>query len=196
MKTEPVTLKGIHVVLEPMSLEHVDGLAAVGLGPSIWEFTVGRITTYEEMKADVEKALRDAENGKSLPFVTRILDSDKIVGSTRFGNIDAANRKAEIGWTWIAPQWQRTAANTEAKLLMLSHAFEGWGCIRVEFKTDALNQRSRAATLRLGAVEEGTLRHHMITDSGRFRDTVYFSILAEEWITVKGQLEAKLGRSE
>ena len=107
-------------------------------------------------------------------------------------NIDRANRRVEIGSTWIAPAWQRTAVNTEAKYLMLRHAFEGWGCIRVELKTDALNQRSRNAILRIGAKEEGILRRHLATWSGRVRDTVYFSILDSEWPAVKTALEAKL----
>lgn len=144
------------------------------------------------MRSYVESALNDQNNGISLPFVTKISDGYKIVGSTRFGNIDVANRKAEIGWTWVDPAWQRSFVNTEAKLLMLTHAFEVWGCVRVEFKTDALNERSRNAILRLGAVEEGILRNHMITDDGRFRNTVYFSIIDTEWEHVKAGLVQKL----
>jgi RimJ/RimL family protein N-acetyltransferase len=116
-----------------------------------------------------------------------------VVGSTRFGNIDLANRRLEIGWSWIAPPWQRSAINTEAKYLMLRHAFERLGCMRVEFKTDVLNIRSRQALLRIGAKEEGILRQHMITSSGRLRDTVYYSILDHEWPAIKGELERKLG---
>jgi len=118
-----------------------------------------------------------------------------VVGSTRFMNIDVANRRVEIGATWLAEPWQRTVINTEAKYLMLRHAFETLGCIRVELKTDALNQRSRQAMLRIGAREEGIFRQHMVTWSGRLRDTVYFSILDSEWPTVKANLEAKLRRS-
>ena len=118
--------------------------------------------------------------------------SGKVIGSTRFGNIDAANLRAEIGWTWITPAFQRTAVNTEAKLLMLTHAFETWKCIRVELKTDALNERSRAAIKRLGATEEGIFRKHMICDTGRFRDSVYFSIIDTEWPMVKENLRGKL----
>ncbi len=192
MNVKPVKLDGKYVTLEPMSLEHVDELASVGLDPSLWEFTVDRISTREGMQAFVERALSDKLSGSALPFVTKISDSDKIVGSTRFGNIDAANRKVEIGWTWVAAGSQRSFVNTEAKLLMLTHAFEVWQCIRVEFKTDATNLRSRAAILRLGAKEEGILRNHMITDSGRFRDSVYFSILDTEWPDVKRRLTEKL----
>ena len=120
--------------------------------------------------------------------------SKLVVGTTRFMNMDLANRKVEIGSTWIAPRWQRTAVNTEAKYLMLCHAFEVWKCLRVELKTDALNQRSRQAILRLGAKQEGTLRKHMLTYDGRQRDSVYFSILDTEWPSVKTELERNLGR--
>jgi len=115
-----------------------------------------------------------------------------VIGSTRFGNIDVANKRAEIGWTWINPKWQRTVVNTEAKFLMLSHAFETWKCIRVELKTDALNEKSRNAILRIGAKEEGIFRKHMITSTGRYRDTVYFSVLDTEWPTVKQRLLERL----
>ena len=141
----------------------------------------------------VETALGEFERKVALPFVTIEKSSNKIIGSTRFGNIDANNRKTEIGWTWINPEWQRTAINTEAKLLMLTHAFETWNCVRVELTTDVLNEKSRNAIRRIGAVEEGILRQHLITDAGRFRDTVYFSIIDSEWQTVKANLKKKLG---
>ncbi|MBP1601939.1 MAG: Acetyltransferase, family, partial [Acidobacteria bacterium] len=118
-----------------------------------------------------------------------------VVGSTRFANIDRANRRVEIGWTWVSPPWQRSFVNTEAKYLMLKHAFEVMRCIRVEFKTDSLNQRSRAALLRLGAKEEGTLRNHMITSTGRYRHSVYFSIIDSEWPDVKRSIELEQGWS-
>ena len=125
-------------------------------------------------------------------FATIERSSGRAIGSTRFMNIDRANRRVEIGSTWIAPAWQRTPVNTEAKYLMLRHAFEVWGCIRVELKTDALNQKSRTAILRIGAKEEGTLRRHLLTWTGRVRDTVYFSILDNEWPEVKLQLESRI----
>ena len=140
----------------------------------------------------VETALRWQAEGTALPFATVERRVGTVVGSTRFGNIDRPNRRVEIGWTWLGPRWQRTACNTEAKYLMLRHAFETWGCLRVEFKTDALNERSRAALLRIGAREEGTLRKHMITTTGRVRDSVYFSILDDEWPAVKERLEARI----
>ena len=138
--------------------------------------------------------LEEQKRGVSIPFATYERASNQIVGTTRFMSMDLANRKVEIGSTWIAPPWQRTVINTEAKYLMLQHAFEIWNCLRVELKTDALNQRSRRAILRLGAKEEGTLRKHMLTWNGRQRDSVYFSILDTEWPQVKAGLEKKLRR--
>src|SRR5581483_1387440 len=132
--------------------------------------------------------------GESVVFATVERNSGQVIGSTRFMNIDRVNRRVEIGSTWIVPAWQRTAVNTEAKYLMLRHAFEVWQCIRVELKTDALNQRSRNAILRIGAHEEGTLRRHLITHSARVRDTVYFSILDAEWPGVKARLSESLRR--
>lgn len=196
MNIEPATLRGSRVVLEPMRPEHLDEIVEAGLHPELWQFTVDQLEKPEDIKAYVEQALASQVDGSALPFVTKLSASDKIVGSTRFGNIDAANRKTEIGWTWVTPEFQRSFVNTEAKLLMLTHAFETWKCIRVEFKTDALNARSRAAILRLGAREEGTLRNHMITATGRFRDSVYFSILESEWPAVKNGLLEKLGKHE
>jgi len=175
-----------------MRQEHIDGLAAIGVVSSIWQFTAEQISNRDEMARLVEDALRNNETGKAVPFVTRLADSGEIAGSTRFGNIDVPNRKVEIVWTWLAPRWQRSFVNMEAKLLMLRHAFEVWKCIRVEFKTDAINLASRNAIKRLGAIEEGVLRQHMITQSGRFRDSVYFSILDREWPGVEAALVERL----
>jgi N-acetyltransferase len=146
------------------------------------------------MRTYLRAALDGQELGTTLPFVTIWQATHEIVGSTRFGNIDAPNHRVEIGWTWIGKPWQRTPVNTEAKFLMLRHAFETWHCIRVELKTDALNEPSRAAILRLGAKQEGIFRHHMITDTGRLRDTVYFSIINDEWPVVKARLQDKLAQ--
>lgn len=190
MRIEPVTLEGQFVRLEPLTIGQLDDLADVGLEDSIWKWIPTQIKTIAELKRYVETASDEQQRGVALPFVTISKADDKIVGSTRFGNIDPTNRKAEIGWTWINPKWQRTAINTEAKLLMLTHAFETWKCVRVELKTDALNEKSRNAILRIGAKQEGILRQHMITDTGRFRDTVYFSILDSEWPEVKQRLLA------
>lgn len=196
MKVEPITLDGKCVSLEPLSADDIPALCEVGLEPSLWNWVPTNIADEEAMKVYVRTALEDQQKGIALPFVTREKSSGVIVGSTRFGNIDVGNRKAEIGWTWINPLWQRTYVNTEAKLLMLTHAFEVWGCVRVELKTDALNEKSRDAILRIGAKEEGTLRNHMITDTGRFRDSVYFSIIEGEWPVVKKDLIEKLGSNQ
>lgn len=193
MNINPVTLEGSYVRLEPLTLEHTDALCEVGLDPELWRWTLARVRDAGEMRAHVEEALRLQAAGAALPFVTRERATNKVVGSTRFGSIDAANRRVEIGWTWVARPWQRSAINTEAKLLMLRHAFEVFDCLRVELRTDALNERSQKAILRLGAKQEGTLRQHAITASGRVRDTIYFSILASEWRSIESRLIAKLG---
>jgi RimJ/RimL family protein N-acetyltransferase len=191
---QPVKLDGQFVSMEPLSLAHVSELCEVGLEPELWKWTISVVGDQQAMMSYVESALADQSRGLAIPFVTRDKHSNKIVGSTRFGNIDVPNRKVEIGWTWVSPEWQRSYVNTEAKLLMLTHAFEVWSCVRVEFKTDALNAKSRAALSRLGAKEEGTLRNHMITETGRFRDSVYFSIIEGEWPKVKADLRSKLAR--
>ncbi|MFZ1702330.1 MAG: GNAT family protein [Pyrinomonadaceae bacterium] len=192
MLIEPVVLEGEFVRLEPLRVDHLPGLCNVGLDASIWQWSPGVINDESDLERYVSDVLAEQMQGTALPFVTIEKASGTVVGSTRFGNIDRVNRRTEIGWTWIAPKWQRTAVNTEAKLLMLTHAFEVWKCIRVELKTDANNTRSRAAIARIGGVEEGTLRNHMITDSGRFRDTVYFSIIETEWESAKAKLVEKL----
>ncbi len=194
MNVEPVTLAGRYVRLEPLAVAHVEGLVAVGLEPELWRWTVARVTTPDKMRAYVEAALDEQRRGVALPFATVEQSSGRVVGSTRFLSIERAHRRVEIGWTWIAPAWQRTAINTEAKLLMLGHAFESWNCQRVELKTDARNEKSRRAILRLGAREEGTLRSHMLAYGGRVRDTVYFSVISSEWPAVKAALEAHLAR--
>ena len=195
MKVEPIILEGSIVRLEPMVEEHIDALWEAGSDESLWQLIPTNVASLEDMRRYVEIAVADRDRGVALPFVTVDRSSDKVIGSTRFGNIDTANRRAEIGWTWIDPNWQRTSVNSEAKLLMLTHAFEVWKCIRVELKTDALNDRSRKAILRIGASQEGIFRNHMITESGRFRDSVYFSIIDTEWAAVKRNLIKKLQTS-
>jgi RimJ/RimL family protein N-acetyltransferase len=189
---EPVTLAGVHVRLEPLAQTHHAALCAIGLDPELWDLIPYRVSTAEDMAAYIQSALDAQAAGTALPFATLHVPSGQVVGSTRYMNIDRANRRLEIGATWIAAPWRRTPVNTEAKYLMLRHAFETLGCIRVELKTDALNQRSGNAIRRIGAIEEGTLRQHMITWSGRLRDSVYFSILDSEWPRVKQDLEHKL----
>jgi N-acetyltransferase len=192
MIVEPVTLEGKHVRLEPLSLAHHAALCEVGLDEDVWRWIAAPVRTPEEMRVYIEMALAEQAAGTALPFATIERASGRAVGSTRYGNIDRSNRRVEIGWTWIARPWQRTAVNTEAKYLMLRHAFETLGSIRVELKTDSLNERSRRAIVRIGAQEEGTFRNHMITASGRIRHTVYYSIVDSEWPAVKASLEEKL----
>ena len=192
MIVQPVTLEGKCIRLEPLSLAHHAALCHVGLDQDVWRWITAPVRTPEEMRAYIETALAEQAAGTALPFATIERASGRAIGSTRYGNIDCSNRRVEIGWTWIARPWQRTAVNTEAKYLMLRHAFETLGCIRVELKTDSLNERSRKAILRIGAQEEGTFRNHMITASGRIRHTVYYSIIDSEWPAVKANLEEKL----
>lgn len=191
---EPVILDGSVVRLEPLSLEHVFALTAVGLDAELWRWTLSNIQTPGDMRAYVEKALTAAAEGSEVPFVTVERSSGEVIGSTRYLAIEPAHNRLEIGYTWIAPPWQRSAVNTEQKLLMLAHAFDTLGALRVEFKTDSLNERSRNALLGIGATEEGTLRNHMLTDSGRRRHTVYFSVIEEEWPRVRLHLEQRLAR--
>lgn len=188
MQLEPVTLEGERVRLEPLSLTHHSALTEVGLDEELWRWIVTPVRSPEDMRSYIETALREQAAGTALPFATVERASGRPIGSTRFLNIDGANRRVEIGATWIAKPWQRTAVNTEAKYLMLRHAFETLSCIRVELKTDSLNQRSRKAILRIGAEEEGTFRNHMITSSGRIRHSVYYSIIDSEWPAVKARL--------
>lgn len=192
MDVKPVTLEGRYVRLEPMSRDHLPALIEVGLDERLWRWTNNVVDGPAGIERYIAVALTDQENGLALPFVTIERATNKVVGSTRFGNIDRNNRKVEIGWTWVSPQWQRTAINTEAKLLMLTHAFETWGCIRVELKTDSNNVQSKNAMRRIGAFEEGTLRNHMITETGRYRHSVYFSFVESEWHEKKSRLETLL----
>ena len=192
VKPMPVVLEGGHVRLEPLSMQHFERLCAVGLDPELWRWVPHQVRTPDEMQAYIQEALEEQGRGVSLPFAILLKGSGEVVGSTRYANMDVTDRRVEIGWTWIARPWQRSVVNTEAKYLMLRHAFEVWKCLRVELKTDALNERSRNAILRIGARQEGVLRRHKLTHSGRMRDTVYFSILDDEWPEVKRRLEAKL----
>ena len=188
----PCTLEGAHVRLEPLSLGHADGLCAVGLDPDLWCWIPNQVRNKQDMHRYVETALDEQRRGVSLPFATLLKASGQVIGSTRYGNVSLENHRVEIGWTWIGRPWQRSAVNTEAKYLMLRHAFETLGCKRVELKTDALNERSRNAILRIGAKQEGIFRRHLLTDTGRMRDTVYFSIIDDEWPAVRARLEARL----
>lgn len=195
--TKDITLEGRAVRLVPLQREH---------GPLLWDAMKDHaedlfrwipypMRTAEDSARFIELVLGEHQRGASVPFATIERNSGKMAGSTRFMSIDAANRHVEIGSTWIAPAYQRTAVNTEAKYLMLRHAFETWKCLRVEFKTDSLNEKSRTAIARLGAKEEGTFRNHMVTSTGRIRHSVYFSIVDTEWPEVKRRLEERMARS-
>jgi RimJ/RimL family protein N-acetyltransferase len=187
----PVTLEGSVVRLEPLRREHAELFWNIAKSDvdDIFRWIPYSMKTLQDFERVIERAFDEQKRGESVVFATVERSSGRAIGSTRFMNIDRINRRVEIGSTWIAPAWQRTGVNTEAKYLMLRHAFEVWKCMRVELKTDALNQKSRNAILRIGAKEEGTLRRHLITWSGRVRDTVYFSILDDEWPQVKAKLE-------
>lgn len=192
--TTPVTLEGKFVRLEPLRHDHADLFWQVAKDDleDIFRWIPYSVKTQQDFQRLVEKAFEEQQRGESIVFATVERASGRTIGSTRYMNIDRVNQRVEIGSTWIAPAWQRTAVNSEAKYLMLRHAFEQWKCIRVELKTDALNQKSRNAILRIGAKEEGTLRRHLMTWTGRVRDTVYFSILDREWAEVKERLKARV----
>ena len=192
MKIEPVTLQGRVVRLEPLALAHVPGLARVGLDPELWRWIPTQVADTAQMQAWVQTALDEQTAGTSLPFAIISQASGEAIGSTRYMNIVPAHRRLEIGSTWLSTAAQRSGANTEAKLVLLTHAFEALKAIRVELKTDALNSKSRAAIARIGGIEEGIFRRHVICASGRVRDTVYFSMLDNEWPAVKTRLFSML----
>jgi N-acetyltransferase len=194
MNLAPITLRGHIVRLEPLSLEHVDALADAGSDPELFRYVTGCGSTRAEMLAFIKGALEAQRAGTAMPFVTIDIASGRPIGSTRFGSIVPEHKRVEIGWTWISPAFQRTGVNTEAKYLMLQYAFEQLQCNRVEFKTNAFNVRSRAAILRIGAKEEGTLRAHMVNPDGSLRDSVYFSVIATEWPEVSARLISMMRR--
>jgi len=191
MDVQPVVLEGAEVRMEPLSFAHEEDLTSI-LDATLTQWFPKPMTTRADMHAFIAEALAAQKAGSALPFATVLQSTGKAIGGTRFGNIDRANRHVEIGWTFVARAYQRSPVNTEAKLLMLTHAFETWDCLRVEFKTDSLNIQSRTALLRLGAVEEGIFRNHVVCASGRIRHSVYFSITCEEWPGVKQRLIRRL----
>jgi len=193
MEVKPVELTGKHVRLEPMTEEHTAALAEIGIGQPFWGFMLyGNINTVDEMHNWVRDILSRAEKGTDLPFVAIHLDSGRVAGATRYLNIMPKDRGLEIGGTWYGPEFQRTVVNTECKYLLLRHAFETLGCIRVQLKTDLRNERSQKAIERIGAVKEGVLRNHMILPDGRYRHSMFYSILDVEWSEVKRRLEEML----
>ena len=186
MYLRSVTLEGAHVRLEPLSLDHLRGLTAAA---QEWGLTA------ERLREGIEAALRDQAAGTALPFATIHAPTCQVAGSTRFRDAAPAHRRVEIGSTWLGAAWRRTVVNTEAKLLMLEHAFEVLGCARVEFRADAINTASRRALARIGATEEGTLRLYTVDAGGESRDVVVYSIIAPEWPTVRERIRALLARS-
>jgi len=193
MKVEPVVLNGKFVRLEPLSQEHALGLSAAGMDPTIWRYMLyGELTSVEKMADWINDLLSRKAAGTDQPFAVRHLASGKLAGSTRYLEIRPEHRSLEIGGTWYGAEFQRTAVNTEAKYLLLRHAFETLGCIRVQFKADSRNERSLRAIERIGAQREGLLRNHMILSDGTYRHSVYYSILDDEWPAVKARLEEKL----
>jgi len=189
-----VTLQGNFVRLEPLSEDHIPGLTEIGAGRDFWNFMLyGDIKTESDMRKWVLDILERGKRGTDLPFVAVHLESGRVAGATRYLNIMPNDRGLEIGGTWYGLDFQRTAVNTECKYLLLKHAFEDLKCIRVQLKTDSLNERSQKAIERIGAKKEGVLRNHMILPDGRMRHSVFYSIIDTEWADVKSRLEGMLG---
>ncbi len=188
----PVTLAGRRVRLEPLEPGHLAGLVAAGADPATWTWMHAPLTDEAAMRAWVAEAMRARDAGAEVPFATLDVVTGRVLGSTRFMSIAAAHRRMEIGWTWLAPAAHGTGANTEAKYLMLEHAFERLAAMRVEFKTDARNARSRAALAGLGATFEGVFRRHQLMASGRVRDSAWYAVTDEDWPAVRERLRARL----
>ena len=188
----PVTLRGSIVRLEPLRVEHVEGLAAVGLDSELWRLQPRSVNSIDDMRSYVDAALGEQRLGSSLPFVIVDQRTEQAVGSSRFMDIALAHRRLEIGATWFARSAQRTGANIESKLLLLTHAFETLGVQKVVFKTEVLNTTSQAAIRGIGASEEGTFRRHLLAEGGRFRDMIYFAIFDDDWPEAKERITARL----
>ena len=191
---EPIILKGKHATLEPLAPEHHDALVTAASDGELWKLWYTSVPTPGQMREYIGKALGMRDQVGAMPFVIRDNRNSEIVGCTRFCNVDATHRRTEIGYTWYSASVQRSGINTEAKLMLLTHAFETLACIVVEFRTHWMNQQSRAAIARLGAKQDGVLRNQMILPDGSYRDTVVFSIIESEWLAVKRHLQFKLDR--
>jgi RimJ/RimL family protein N-acetyltransferase len=189
----PVILEGERVRLTPMSHAHLDDLFDAQ-SEDVWQYLPVVVRTRDDMRAVIDHCCQAAERGDGLAFAIIDKLAGRAVGATGYWNLDPPHPRVEIGFTWLGTSWQRTSLNTECKLLLMRHAFTVMGCERVELKTDARNQRSQAAIERLGATREGTLRKHMLTRDGFIRDSVYFSVIREEWPRVEAHLQQLLRR--
>ncbi len=196
MEIQPVTLVGQHVRLEPLSLQHAEGLWPQADEPEIWRYMpYGEVNSLDRLRAVIDDLLARQARGTDLPFTVFDCATGAAAGMTRFMTIDPPNRSVEIGGTWYGRAYRRTAMNTECKYLLMRHAFEVWGAIRVQLKTDLRNERSQRAIERLGAVREGVLRKHMIMPDGYHRSSVIYSVIDDEWPAVKARLEGFLQSS-
>lgn len=182
---QPPTLENSRVLLKPLEEEDFEGLCEIGLEPSLWKISSNNIQTKDDLYHYLSVAIGQRNTLQAIPFTIIDKAAGRIAGCTRFGNISFENRRMEIGWTWLGVEFQKTGLNRACKYELLKYAFETVQVIRVELKADVLNLNSREAMRKIGATEEGILRRHMITESGRIRDTVYYSIIAEEWADVK-----------
>jgi RimJ/RimL family protein N-acetyltransferase len=186
------TLQGPRILLRPLQYIDADALLQAAADGELWNLTVTVVPSASTIDSYLKKALDGRDAGTVMPFVIVLKDSGEVIGSTRFWKIDPLNRKLEIGSSWISERWQKSFVNTEAKYLMLRHAFEVLDCVRVQFTTDENNQKSRNAILRLGAQQEGIVRHERIMPDGRKRNSVRFSIIDDEWPQVRQALEQRL----
>ena len=191
---QPVTLSGEHVVLEPLAQEHEEALSAAAADGKLWELWYTSVPKPEQVGQEIRRRLTLREAGTMLPFSVRQRSSDRLVGMTTYMNADAANRRVEIGSTWYAASVQRSALNTECKLMLMRHAFESLACLAVELRTHFMNRQSRQAIERLGAKLDGVLRSHMLLPNGTLRDTAVYSVVCAEWPAVKANLEWQLAR--
>jgi len=196
MTLDSATLVGKQIELQPLSFAHARDLREAVAIDDLWKLTITIIPAPAEMEKYIETTLRAQADGQVLPFAIYHRGLGRAIGSTRYLNLRLKDRGVEIGGTWLAQPWQRTAVNTEAKYLLLRYAFESLGCLRVEFKTDVFNERSRRAIERIGGKQEGIFRKHMIMPNGRIRDSVYYSVIEEEWPAIKTRLEDRLTRSD
>lgn len=193
LQVNSVTLKGQFIQLEPLSLTHLDDLTEASSEPEIWKYMLyGTVIGKEKMSKWIEDILSRASKGTEIPFAVRDLKANKVIGATRYFDIKQKDRGLEVGGTWYAPIYRRTYVNSETKYLLFRHAFEVMGCIRVQLKTDSRNTRAIEAIKRIGAIEEGVFRNHMILEDGNIRNSVYFSIIDSEWPMIKRNLETRL----